>query len=199
MLGTMTLEDAAQAAAGNWRKFESFVWWREREMDDAERWAIVYTSNRDSSLIDKSNSSVIAKALEQFTEGDQPTVVAESHSHWLVGFVEGYSIQVYDDHGNITEAFKTYFELQEQIEAYPILDESDYSDREFAATLENIDLASWSLKKRFDLPEDWVGQVYDWLSEADPNQLENVSDQGGWPDEESLEAAFTALNFKEQE
>jgi len=199
MLGTMTLEDAAQAAAGNWKGFDSFVWWREREMDDSDRWAIVYTSNRDSGLIDQSNSAVIAKALEPFTEDDQPTVVAESHSHWLVGFVKGYSIQVYDDGGNITEAFKTYFELQEQIEAYPLLDESDYSDREFAATLENIDLASWSLEKRFDLPEDWVGQVYDWLSENDPNQIENVSDQGGWPDEDSLEAAFTALNFKEQE
>ena len=79
------------------------------------------------------------------------------------------------------------------------MDESDYSDREYAATLENLDLASWSLKKRFDLPEDWVGRVYDWLSENDPNQLENVDDQGGWPDEDSLATAFKALNFEEQE
>ena len=85
MLGTLTLEDAAQEAAENWRKFESFVWWREREMDDADRWAIVYTSNRDSGLLDQSNSAVIAKALESFTEGHDPDVVFESHSHWAVG------------------------------------------------------------------------------------------------------------------
>jgi len=194
----MTLEDAATAAAGNWKKFNSFVWWRQREMNDAEQWAIIYTSNRDSGLIDQSNSAVIAKAMEQFSKGKYPSVVFESHSHWLVGHVDGFSVQVYR-RGKITKAFRTYFELQEQLEAYPILDESDYSDREFAATLENIDLASWSLKKRFDLPEDWVGQVYDCLSENDPNQLENVDDQGGWPDEDSLEAAFTALTFKDQE
>ena len=33
MLGTMTLEDAAEAAAGNWRSFDSFVWWREPSYD----------------------------------------------------------------------------------------------------------------------------------------------------------------------
>lgn len=153
MLGTMTLEDAAEAAAGNWTKFNSFVWWREREMDDADKWAIMYTSNRDSGLLDQSNSAVIRKAMEPFSKGRNPSVVFESHSHWLVGHVDGFSVRVYS-RGKITKAFRTYFELQEQIEAYPILDESDYSDREYEATHENIDLASWSLKKRFDLPDD---------------------------------------------
>lgn len=199
MLGTMTIEEAAEAAAGNWRSFGSFVWWREREMDDADRWTIVYSSNRDSGLLDKSNEAQIEQALNPFTEADDPDVVSEQHSHWAVGWVQGHSIRVCDDHGNITEAFRTYFELQQQMEAYPILDESDYSDREYEATHENIDLASWSLKKRFDLPDGWVDEVYQWLSDNDPNQLENVDDQGGWPDEDSLEAAFKALNFKEQE
>ena len=31
MLGEMTLEDAAKEAAGNWQKFESFCWFRERD------------------------------------------------------------------------------------------------------------------------------------------------------------------------
>lgn len=197
MLGTMTLEDAAKEAAGNWKRFDSFVWWREREMDDADRWAIVYTSNRDSGLIDQSNNAAIAKALEALTEGDDADVVAESHSHWLVGFVQGYSIRVYDDNGNITEAFKTYFELQEQLEAYPILDESDYSDREYEATLENIDLAAWKVKREFIMPEGWESEVYSWLSDNDPSEVENRDDQGGWPSEESLRAAFTALGFEE--
>jgi len=199
MLGTMTLEDAAKTAAGNWKEFDSFVWWREREMDDSDRWTIVYSSNRDSGLLDQSNHGFIEKTMKPFTEGDDPDVVAEQHSHWAVGFVQGQSIRVYDDDGNITEAFRTYFHLQEQMEQYPILDESDYSQKEYDSTLENLDLASWSLKKRFDLPDGWVDQVYEWLSDNDPTQLENVSDQGGWPDEDSLLAAFTALNFKEQE
>ena len=89
MLGTLTLEDAAAEAAGNWQKFDSFVWWRQREMDDADRWAIVYSYNRDSGLLDQSNAAVIGKALESLTVGDDPDVVSESHSHWLVGHVAG--------------------------------------------------------------------------------------------------------------
>lgn len=59
MLKTLDLEEAAKEAAGNWRKFRCFVWWREREMNDADQWAIIYTDNRDSGLIDQSNAAVI--------------------------------------------------------------------------------------------------------------------------------------------
>lgn len=199
MLGTLTLEDAAKEAAGNWRKFDSFVWWRQHEMDDADLWTIVYSSNRDSGLLDQSNAAVIAKTLETFTEGEDADVLAERHSHWLVGHVDGYSIRVYDDDGNITEAFRAYFELLEQLDGYPILDESDYSQKEYDATHENIDLAAWKVKRDFVLPEGWESEVYSWLSDTDSSQLENVDDQGGWPDEESLRAAFTGLGYKEQE
>ena len=198
MLGTLTLEDAATEAAGNWQKFDSFVWWRQREMDDADRWAIVYSHNRDSDLLDLSNASVIGKALEAFTEGENPDVVSETHSHWLVGHVDGFSIRVFDGDGNITEAFRTYFGLLEQMEAYPVLDESDYSNREYESTLENVELAAWSLKRKYVLPEGWAGEVFSWLSDNEPSQLENVDDQGGWPDEDSLRAAFKALGYQEQ-
>jgi len=199
MLGTLTLEDAANEAAGNWQKFDSFVWWRQREMDDADQWTVVYSHNRDSGLLEQSNAAVIAKALETLTDGDDPDVVAESHSHWLVGHVDGYSIRVFDGDGNITEAFRTYFELLEQLDDYPLLDESDYSQREYDATHENIDLAAWKVMREFVLPEGWESEVYSWLSDNDPSQLENVDDQGGWPDEDSLREAFVALGYKEQE
>jgi hypothetical protein len=199
MLGTLDLEEAAKKAAGNWQHFDSFIWFRDSELEDPDQWAIVYTSNRDSGLLDQSNASVIEKALEPFTEGDDPDVVAEQHSHWAVGHVDGYSIRVYDGDGNITEAFRTYFELLEQKEAYPVLDESDFSQREYDATHENIEDAAWRVKRDFVLPEDWVGQVYSWLSDNDSSEIENRDDQGGYPSEESMRAAFKALNFEEQE
>ena len=96
MLGTLDLEAAAKKAAGNWKRFGSFAWFRKRELVDADQWAVVYTSNRDSTLLDQSNASVIEMALEPFTEGDDPDVVMESHSHWAVGHVDGFSIRVYD-------------------------------------------------------------------------------------------------------
>lgn len=194
-MGQMSLEEAAKVAAGNWREFDCFVWWRQREMDDADEWAIIYTHNRDSGLLDQSNADVIAKALEPFTDND---VVFESHHHWAVGHVDGFSVRVYQG-DKITEAFKVYHELAERLANYPILDEADYSNREYEATFENIPLAAWRLKNRYDLPEGWEGDVYSWLSENRSSALDNCDDQCGWPDENDLEAAFTSLGFQRTE
>jgi hypothetical protein len=193
-LGELTLEEAATNAAGNWQDFTCFVWWRAKEMNDAQDWAIIYTHNRDSGLLDQSNAQVIEKALESFTEGDDPDVVMESHSHWAVGHVDGFSIRVFRT-GQITEAFRTYHNLAEAMDQYPILDETDYSNREYEATLENIPLAAWRLKNQYELPEGWEGEVYSWLSDHRCSALESTDDQGGWPDEDDLEAAFVALGY----
>jgi len=134
MVGEMTLEDAAKQLAGNWQRFESFAWFRESEIDDPDNWAIIYTHNRDSGLLDQSNADAVAEALKAFSETDDADVVFESHDHWAVGHVHGFSIRVYRN-GEITEAFKTYHDLMEQMDGYPILDEEDYSNRVYEATL----------------------------------------------------------------
>lgn len=195
MLGTLELEDAAQKAAGNWQNFRSFVWWRDRELADADQWAIIYTHHRDSGLLDQSNAAFIAKALKPFTESDDADVVAEDHHHWAVGTISGFSIRVFDRQGEITEAFAKYHELAEAMDLYPILDELDYSDREYEATVENIADAAWRLKNEFDLPEGWEYEVYSWLSDHRSGEVENVDDQGGYPSEAALREAFAALNF----
>lgn len=195
MFATSEIEYAAKQAAGNWQRFESFIWWREREIDDANQWTIVYTTQRNSKLTDESNAAFIAKTLKRFTKGKSPSVVAEMHSHWAVGYVDGFSIRVFR-RGKITKAFRTYCELLEEIEEFAILDQSDYSNREYEATLSNIDSAAWAVKGRFNLPDDWVDQVYKWLLDNDESQLANNDDEGGWPDEESLLAAFESLSFE---
>jgi len=159
-LGELTLEEAAKQAVANWHNFDCFVWFRRNEIDDAENWAILYTHHRDSDLLDQSNASIIEEALERFTEGDDPAVVFESHSHWLVGHIDGFSIRVYRN-GEITEAYRTYRDLQERLADYPVLDEEDYGKREFEATLENIVDTAWRLKREYDLSEEWESEVYD--------------------------------------
>jgi hypothetical protein len=123
-------------------------------------------------------------------------VVFESHSHWAVGHVDGFSIRVFDGDGEITEAFRKYHELAEAMHDYAILDEEGYSERELEATLENIEDAAWRLKNEFELPEGWVWSVYDWLSEHRSGELENVDDRGGYPSEEAMREAFEALDFE---
>jgi hypothetical protein len=198
MLGEMILEDAATEAAGNWKSWTCFVWDRERDLDDGDNWAIVYTHNRDSALLAQSNADAISKALELFTESDTPDVVMESHSHWACGHVDGFSIRVFRN-GEITEAFKTYHELSEQLADYPILDEEDYSERELEATFENITDAAWRVKHEFVLPEGWECEVYSWLSDNRSGSVENRDDQGGYPEEDDLRAAFAALGYVQVE
>lgn len=194
-LGEMDLKDAAKQAAGNWQRFDSFAWFRRNELKRPDDWSILYTHNRDSGLIDQSNAAVINKAMLPFTEGDDPDAVMESHSHWACGHVDGFSVRVFK-RGRITKAFRKYHELAQAMAEYPILDEADYSNREYEATYENLDLAAWKLKREFDLPSDWQSNVFDWLWQNREGSLENTDDQGGWPDDEDLEAAFDALGYQ---
>jgi hypothetical protein len=194
-LGELDLKDAAKQAAGNWQRFSCFVWYRDPESKKPEGWAVIYTHNRDSGLLDQSNAAVIRKAMLPFTKGDDPDVVFESHSHWAVGHIDGFSIRVFK-RGRITKAFRVYHELAERMADYPILDESDYSERETNATYENVGEAAWRLKSEFDLPEDWQSDVYSWLSDHRDHAIENTDDQGGYPEEADLRAAFSALGYE---
>lgn len=198
-LGEMDLEQAAKKAVGNWRRFDSFAWFHASELNDADERAIIYTCHRDSSLMAQSNAAVIEKALEPFMEGDVPEVIAERHSHWAVGWIDGYSIRVFDGNGQVTDAFRAYHELEVRMADYPLLDETDYSDREFESTLENIGNAAWRLKREYELPEGWEGDVFSWFWEHNQCAVENVDDQGGWPDEADLREAFDALGYPQVE
>ena len=193
-IAQLDLEDAAKKAAGNWRDFTCFAWFRQKDVDDAENWFIIYTHHRDSGLLDQSNTATIAKSLEPFTEGDDPDVVAESHSHWAVGWIEGFSIRVFRN-GLITDAFRVYHELAQRLDDYPILDEEESSSREYQATVENIADAAWRLKDEYELPEGWSEEVYSWLSDNEPAAVESRDDQGGYPSDDQLRAAFESLDF----
>ena len=193
-LGEMDLETAAKAAAGNWEHFDSFAWHRGHDLPDADNWTIIYTRNRDSGLLDQSNASVIEEAMDTFTKGKNPDVAPEHDHHWACGWVDGFSIRVYR-RGQITKAFAAYHELVERMANYPILDETDYSAREYEATLVNLPDAAWKLKNEYDLPKDWAAEVYRWFSDNDCSAIEDTDDRGGYPRELQLRTAFTALGY----
>ena len=131
-LGEMQLEAAAKEAAGNWRQFNSFAWHRSSDLKKPDDWAIIYTHHRDSGILDQSNAAAIEEALTPFTEtGD---VVFESHFHWAVGHIDGFSVRVFR-RGRITKAFKTYHGLAKRLAQYPVLNEDDFYSREHEATI----------------------------------------------------------------
>jgi hypothetical protein len=48
------------------------------------------------------------------------------------------------------------------------------------------------------LSDGWEAEVYGWLSDNDPGAIENTDDQGGYPTQDQLRAAFEALGYQGQ-
>jgi hypothetical protein len=187
-------DSAAKLVAGNWQRFSSFAWMRGYKLEDADNWIVWYTSNRDSGLLAQSNEQAINKRLQPFSEGDNPDLVFERHDHWAVGYVEGFSIRAFSSNGAVSPAFREFCRIQEELDNYPILDESDYSEREYHATLENYLNELWRLKD--DLPEGWEGEVYGWFDQNGKSQFtENRDDQGGYAPEEEIIKALKDLGL----
>lgn len=183
------LEEAAKEAVGNWSRKDSFMWWERPE--HAEKWMHYTLYHRDSGLLDQSNGEYIAKALAKYPR----QVIRQSHSHFAVGWLEVLVIKVYTSRGKITAAFRKLYELQQRMsEDYFILDESDYSRRQYEATLENIAFAAHIYPQKYVLPSDWTNKVYSWFHDHDI-ELGNDDDCGGYPSQEQLDAAFEALGY----
>jgi hypothetical protein len=199
------LADYAKELRGNWQKFECFIWHRERDLLDPENWAVIYTSGRDSGLATQSNAAAIAKALEPFLEDEQENIFNESHSHWAVGYLDGYCIRVHplDDKkipvlDEYTPAFRKYCELALALKNYPILDEEDWSNRSYEATVENIKNEGRNLIKD-GVEEDWAENVYSWLYENEQGEIEDIDDQGAYPSEDAIALALKALDMLDEE
>lgn len=190
----MNIEKLAKEAANNHAQFDSFCWHAAPE--DAERWTIVYTNNRDSELREESNAAAIAKEMQEFLDADEPDIVSERHGHWACGWVEGYSIRVYRADGTITEAFKRYCELMECLEHCSVLDEVDFCGREYEATLKNIEQEGKGLlRDDIDIPDDWADIACKWFWDNDPGAVECMEGRGGYPSEEEMKACLGALGW----
>lgn len=188
--------EMAPEAAGNWQKFPSFAWYSGDRPHDADNFAIVETHHRDSGLLAQSNAAAIAKALEPFTEGDDPDVRDFSANHWAVGWTEGHAVRVLQKDGEPTAAFLALVECECAMADYPVLDDSDYSEREYDAALSSIaDRENLTL----DAPDGWADNVFGWLSENEQEELENTDGNGAYPSDESIARAVTALGFADVE
>jgi hypothetical protein len=188
---TSDVEALAKEAAGNWRKFESFSWHFKPE--DADQWCLVSTHNRDSGLMDQSNTAAIAEEMKPFVEPDDGDAMNMRSGHWLCGWVDGYAIRVYRD-GKATDAFRKWCELQERLANYPLLDEEDYSKRQHEAALEHIADAGRRMVIG-SAPEDWPGRVFSWLWDNEQEECEDHDDKGAYPSEESVRRALADLEL----
>ena len=161
---------------------------------DEEVWGRMFSIHRDSDLIDESNWSVICEEMKPF-EHDWTT---ESYNHWAVGWVEVGRVRVYDKQRNYTVGFLHCVEIAEQLSEYPLLDEEDFSRREFEEAWEQVENNLTYFTNRFEdqdlLPEDFMQRVWDTnLVEYDS---EGVSDATM---AEAVEQAYVNWKLEEYE
>lgn len=145
--------------------------------------------------MEESNCNQIKKALKPFTEGDDPDVWFETHHHWAVGWLEAAVVRVFSPQTRaVTAAFGEFCRIKEALENYSILDERDYSEREYQATLENYSSEMSRLKD--DLPDGWAGEVYSWFSDHGQDRcIENRDDRGDYAPRDKIIEALQDLGL----
>lgn len=99
----------------------SLVGWSNYSGEDKGDAVIVVGRNRDSGILDESNFESALKMLG----GESKTVKIGHFGHWACGWFELILVDPKDK-----KALLKAFEIKQSLEDYPVLDESDYSERE---------------------------------------------------------------------
>lgn len=126
-----SLEDAAKHCAGNWKNWAGFAWFGQDLVPKSHNVMLGYTTGREPSVTDMANEEVVREALKprmgNMAEDSEATVEDFSSSAYgESNALRGFMVRVYDDKGNITEAFEKLFELGKQRNDDPILDREVY-------------------------------------------------------------------------
>ena len=118
--------------------------WQEANNYIGQNYSDYYVSlgqSRDSDILEQSNFD---NALKQLG-GVSDTVFVIRNGHWAVGWVEWIAI-----HESDTEAIATGENIEQKISDYPVLDEEDYSQREYDYAVDTW-LNAYSLQDRINL------------------------------------------------
>lgn len=188
-----------------WNEENPYAWVEEHLYGD-------YTNR--AGLMDESNMAFIEKKMKEI-DPDQVNWSLNHGAYYSVNI----GIRVYDDNFKLTPAFIVYADMSiEMNDKYPILDEDDYSEREYEATHSNIKEAIRYVKTDFDQAgnfdeidaDQMACEVEQYISDHEYDklpggnftsdrtfngQLESRDDRGAWPDDDAIEAALLALGY----
>ena len=140
--------------------------------------------------LDQSNAAAIEEAMGPFLEGDDAfpeSTIITGRAAGSMGIPSGSIAGVASP-----RRFKAYHELAQRLADYPLLDESDYSRREYEATLANLPDAAWKLKAGIRSARGLGRGVYGWLSENDALGPGKTGRPRGLPFGRSTSGAFDA-------
>jgi|TARA_Y100000296_G_C5167216_1_gene255350 hypothetical protein len=149
---------------------------------------------RDSTLLDLSNWQAVEEILAEKAKPEEDTDCWEIHrfGHWACGWFEIFIVKP------DSPAYRAAEDIARSIEDYPVLNEEDYSEREYTATVENIAdaLGSFDIENE---PEDLAGTLFRWFWDNDQGAVESSDDQGGYPSNQQIENALDALGLTWEE
>lgn len=114
--------------------------------------------HRDSDALTESNFECALAALG----GESDTVQVIREGHWAVGWVEWIAI-----HESDSEALECADEIQAALSDYPVLDESDLSDREWSMAQDTWDNC-WSLRDKVEACKEAGLSIFAARSESIP-------------------------------
>jgi len=98
----MTIEEAADQLAGNWRKFESFAW--SEAPEDGHLWALIPCNHRDMTWQDRQRLRLPGER-EIVRRGSETLFIMRAR-HWAVGWMDHIAVKVKNADGSITPDFQ---------------------------------------------------------------------------------------------
>jgi hypothetical protein len=115
-------------------------------------------AERGDDILEESNYLSALEIVQGAAESEDDVIDATC-GHWLVGSLRQLFVRVYEDDGvTFTAAWKAIVEIGEGLESYPIVDESDYSEREWKLYEENLSEAIDQAQRDYDLDSDAEAQ-----------------------------------------
>jgi hypothetical protein len=153
------------------------------DLDLFNTWGLCYAlEHRDSNTFEQSNSAYIQAQIK--ARGLSESFEVLHFGHWAVGWIEQLAIKLVDDNGELNKPALDFMqEIHDSLADYPILDEEDYSRREyedFISTLENC--YKWDLESAgATLPDGWSAEMY--------SAMDNISSSGELSESYVMETA----------
>jgi hypothetical protein len=150
-----------------------------------DRWytthgCVMAWADRGDDLVAESNYHAARARLEAVARDGEDDVEDTSASHWLFGSVQELFVRVRDDDGQYTPAFHEAFSICCALLDYPILDDTDHSEREWDRFVQLLDEAIGDNIRQHDddLEDDQV--IYHLLTTA---EYEDPWVYSRWPGE----------------
>ncbi len=194
-------------------KPSDFGWWGFDEMFDTWGFSGI-DMNRDSDILQISNyHAAIKDCKHEFGEDVwDENFQCVGFGHWAVGHVDRVCVKILNNsiahdsitEDDITEYFKYIVDIAVYLaEEYPILDEQDYSERQWVEAskwIEDMATSTWiPFGQKCVIEEGFGDSILSWLNYNDCYEIGYHDDGSPYYDEKDLTEAIYDLGFDDRE